>query len=199
MTTARQHLASPAPAGPQAAARGPAASPPRPGEQAAHQPPASGPGPGRAGGPQPGPTARQADELAQAARSVHCPCHARPGVPCGPSGDHLARYLHAAQSGAITRQSLTDVIAGLDVIAPHVLIQPPAERAAHTAGAETADQVIRAQLDAGITADRAEASAESVLAGRSGQPTAVSEAFYRGYGEIAATYTREARELEAGA
>jgi hypothetical protein len=119
-------------------------------------------------------------------------------VPCGPYGDHLARYLRAAQSGAITRQSLTGVIAGLDVIAPHVLIQPPAERAACTAGAQAAGQVICAQLDAGMTADRIGASAESVLAGRFTQPTPVSEAFYRGYDQTAATCIREARELEAG-
>ena len=119
-------------------------------------------------------------------------------MPCGPAGDHLARYVHAAQSGAITRQSLNGVIAGLDVIAPHVLIQPPTERAACTAGAQIADQVIRAQMDAGMSADRIGASAESVLAGRFTHPTPVSEAFYCGYGETAATYTREARELEAG-
>jgi hypothetical protein len=91
-------------------------------------------------------------------------------VACGPAGDHLARYLRAEQFGALTRESLTGVIAGLDVIAPQVLIQPPGERAAHTAGAQTADQVIRAQLDAGMTHDRIEASAESVLGGRSDIP-----------------------------
>lgn len=142
---------------------------------------------------------RRADERAPAALSVGCPCQATPGVACGPAGDHLARYLRAEQSGAITRQSLTEVIAGLDIIAPQVLIQPPGERAAHTAGAQTADQVIRAQLDAGMTPDRIEASAESVLGSRSDHPTPVSEAFYRGYDETAATCTREARELEAGA
>ena len=61
---------------------------------------------------------RRADERAQAARSVQCPCRAWPGVPCGPSGDHLARYLRAEQDDAITRESLKEVIAGLDVIAP---------------------------------------------------------------------------------
>ena len=198
MTTAREHPASPAPAGPPAAAGGLAASLPGPSGQAAHQPPMPGPGPGRAGAPQDDAAARQADGRAQAARSVGCPCRVRPGVPCGPSGDHLARYVRAAQSGVITRQSLTDVVAGLDVIAAHVLIQPPAERAAHTAGAETAGQVIRAQLGAGMTPGRIEASAESVLGGRFTQPTPVSEAFYRGYGETAAIYAREARELEAG-
>jgi hypothetical protein len=105
----------------------------------------------------------------------------------------------AEQSGAITRQSLADVVAGLDVIAPQVLIQPPGERAAHMAGAQTADQVIRAQLNAGMSPGRIEASAEAVLGGRFDQPSPVSDAFYRGYDEVAATYTREAREMEAGA
>lgn len=39
------------------------------------------------------------------------------------------RYLHATQSGALTRDSLKEVIAELEVIAPHVLIRPPGERA----------------------------------------------------------------------
>jgi hypothetical protein len=60
---------------------------------------------------------QRAEEQAAAARSVPCPCHAEPGVPCGSSGDHLACYLHAEQSGAITKESLKEVIAGLDVIA----------------------------------------------------------------------------------
>jgi hypothetical protein len=76
---------------------------------------------------------RSASQRAAAARSVSCPCRAGPGVPCGPSGDHLARYLHAEQSGAITKESLKEVIAGLDVIAPRVTIQPLGERAAHGA------------------------------------------------------------------
>ena len=142
---------------------------------------------------------QRAGERAQATRSIGCPCQAGPGVPCGPSGDHLARYLRAEQSGAITRESLKEAIAGLDVIAPQVLIQPPGERAAYATGAETADQVVRAQLDAGMSPDRIEASAESVLGGRFDHPTPASEAFYRGYDDVAATYTREARELEAGA
>ena len=142
---------------------------------------------------------RRADERAQAARSIQCPCQAERGVPCGPSGDHLARYLAAGQRGVITRTSLNEAIAGLDVIAPHVMIQPPGERAAHAAGAKTADQVVRAQLDAGMSPGRIEASAESVLGGRSGNPTAVSDAFYRGYDEVASIYAREAQELEAGA
>jgi hypothetical protein len=72
----------------------------------------------------------RAGEPAQAVRSAGCTCQASPGAPCGPSGHHPARYLNAERAGAITRASLAEVIAGLDVIAPHVLIQPPGERAA---------------------------------------------------------------------
>ena len=142
---------------------------------------------------------RRADERGQAVRSVQCPCHAESGVPCGPSGDHLARYLRAEHHDVLTRTSLHEVIAGLDVIAAHVVIQPPGEPAAHAAGARTADQVVRAQLHAGMSVSLIDSSAESVLGGRFDHPTAVSDAFYRGYDEVAIMYAREAREREAGA
>jgi hypothetical protein len=141
---------------------------------------------------------RQADQRAQAARSVTCPCQAQHGQPCSPAGDHLARYLHAEQSGAITRQSLTHVIGRLDVIAPHVLIQPPGEQAAHASGIHTGGQVTRIQMDGGMTPVCLEASAEAILAGRSGHPAPVSDAFQGGHDDTAATCTRQARELEAG-
>ena len=130
-----------------------------------------------------------ADQRVQAARSVSCPCHAQPGQPCTPAGDHLARYLHAEQSGAITRQSLTQVIAGLDVIAPHVLIQQPGDQATHVGGTQTAGQVIRTQMDAGMTPSRTGPSAEPAAGGRSGHLALVSDAAHG---------TREAGELEAG-
>lgn len=79
------------------------------------------------------------------------------------------------------------------------VLPPPTERTAEAAGAKTADEVIRAQLDVGMSADRIEASAEQVLGGRFDRPSPSSDAFYRGYDLTAATYTREARELEAGA
>ena len=132
---------------------------------------------------------RQADQRAQAARSVTCPCQAQHGQPCSPAGDHLARYLHAEQSGAITRQSLTQVIAGLDVIAPHVLIQQPGDQATHVGGTQTAGQVIRTQMDAGMTPSRTGPSAEPAAGGRSGHLAPVSDVVHG---------TREAGELEAG-
>jgi hypothetical protein len=132
---------------------------------------------------------RPADQRVQAARSVSCPCHAQPGQSCTPAGDHLARYLHAEQSDAITRQSLTQVIAGLDVIAPHVLIQPPGDQATHVSREHTASQVIRTQIDAGMTPAQTGASAEPAAGGRSSHLAPVSDAFHG---------TREALELEAG-
>jgi plasmid maintenance system antidote protein VapI len=137
----------------------------------------------------------RAVERAQAARSIECPCRAGRGVPCGPSGDHLARYLRAEQRGVITRGSLKEVIAGLDVIAPHVMIQPPRERAADAAGAVTADQILRAQIAAGIGRDRIEASAEWMLGGRPDHPTATFGVPVRGRDGSA----REMPELETGA
>jgi hypothetical protein len=151
--------------------------------------------PTKSSGPGPGPglaaqhTDRPTDQRAQATRSVTCPCHAQPGQPCTPAGDHLARYLHAEKSGAITRQSLTQVIAGLDVIAPHVLIQPSGDQATHVGGAQTAGQVIRTPIGAGMTPARTRASAESVARGRSGHLAPVSDVVHG---------TREAGELEAG-
>ncbi len=199
MNTAGRQQSEPPRAGQLAQPSGlPAGSPGR-GQETAARPAGAGPDLTRAGARRTDAAARRADERAQAARSAGCPCQAGPGVPCGPSGDHLARYLRAGQSGAITRESLKEAIAGLDVIAPQVLIQPPGERAAHAAGAETAGQVIRAQMDAGMTPDRIETSAEAVLGGRFDHPTATSGAFHRGYDEVAGSCTREARELEAGA
>lgn len=65
------------------------------------------------------------------ARAVRCACRARPGRPCTPSGDHLARYLAADASGMITRDQLTAVITSLVVVAPHIVIAPTA---GHSAG-----------------------------------------------------------------
>jgi hypothetical protein len=141
---------------------------------------------------------RSADQRVQAARSVSCSCQAQPGQPCIPAGDHLARYLHAEQSGAITRQSLTQVIADLDVIAPHVLIQPPGERIPQLAGEQTADLVIRAQPDARITPARSEVSVEATPGGQPGHPAPVCAASCQAHDGTAATCPREAGELEAG-
>jgi hypothetical protein len=121
--------------------------------------------------------ARCTDEHAQAARSVDCECQAQAGAPCGPAGDHLARYLRAHHSGALTKESLTDIIADLDVIAPRAFIQPPSERAAPS-GATT-------------NADPAGGAVQDALAPG-------GEALGRSHGRALAVHTREEPELEAG-
>lgn len=62
--------------------------------------------------------------LPAGARAIRCACQARPGQPCTPCGDHLARYLRAEAVGAINRGQLTAVVTSLVVIAPHVIISP---------------------------------------------------------------------------
>ena len=126
--------------------------------------------------------ARHADEHAQAARTVDCECQAMAGAPCGPAGDHLARYVRAHHAGALTKNSLKDVIAELDVIAPRVLIQPPGERAASAGTATPVGHAIGGQASAQMSADRASAPARSAPSGRG----------------TSASYTRQEPELEAG-
>ena len=51
---------------------------------------------------------------------------AAPGRPCtvtGPPGDHLARWQRAERRGLIGREDLAAVVAGLEVIAAHVIIR----------------------------------------------------------------------------
>jgi hypothetical protein len=125
---------------------------------------------------------RRADEHAQAARSVDCECQAPAGAPCGPAGDHLARYVRAHHAGALTKDSLKDIIAELDVIAPRALIEPPGERAAAAATATTVGHAIRGQASTEMSADRAGAPARSAPSGRG----------------TSALYTRQEPQLEAG-
>jgi hypothetical protein len=146
-----------------------------------------------------GTVAHRADEHAQAARSVDCECQARAGTPCGPSGDHLARYLRATRSGALTRDALKDVIAGIDVIAPRALIPPPGERAAAAIEAgNTTGETVPSQTDRGMAADRAGAPAQGAPGGRCGAPALQEEALHRGYRAASAIDARSERELEAG-
>jgi hypothetical protein len=62
-----------------------------------------------------------------AVRLANCPqCWQTPGRPCTftrPSGDHLARYQRAERRGLIGREDLAAVVAGLEVIAAHVIIR----------------------------------------------------------------------------
>jgi hypothetical protein len=133
----------------------------------------------------------KAGERTQDARPADCSGYAAPGPPRGVSGDHLARYL-AKQPGLRIWESLKDVIA------PHVMLQPPGERAARTAATQTADQVIWARMDTRMSPGRIGASAESEPCRRSGYSASAFESFSRGSGEITAIRARGARELEAG-
>ena len=73
------------------------------------------------------PRCTPAEEIRADVRLANCPhCWQRPGRPCtvsGPPGDHLARWQRAERRGLITRAELAAVVAGLDVIAAHVIIR----------------------------------------------------------------------------
>jgi hypothetical protein len=77
------------------------------------------------------PLARGLDEIRADVRLANCPqCWQRPGQPCtvsGPPGDHLARYQRAERRGLIGREDLAAVVAGLEVIAAHVIIRDGAQ------------------------------------------------------------------------
>jgi hypothetical protein len=79
-----------------------------------------------------------------------------------------------------------------------VTIRPLGEQATRATHAETADQNIRARIDAGMRGTRIEASAEEMLAGRLDHPIATFGASHRGRDE-AARYAHEAPEMETGA
>ncbi len=59
-------------------------------------------------------------------RLANCPhCWQRPGKACtvaGAPGDHLARWQRAERRGLIGRADLAAAVAGLEVIAAHVII-----------------------------------------------------------------------------
>lgn len=73
---------------------------------------------------------------------------------------------------------------------------------ARRAGAEAADLVVRAQMNAGMTAEQIRTSAERVLGDRFAEPTAASDAFYAAYDETVAACEAEMaepdRDIEAG-
>ncbi len=115
-------------------------------------------------------------ESAEAVRSVGCACTARPDVPSGPSGDHLARYLRTEQRSAISRQTPIQVIADPDVVSPRVLIRPPSRDAAPTPDRPVAGQALGPRLAAGMNPDPARTPGRA----------------------IPAVTTRRPREMEAG-
>jgi len=60
-------------------------------------------------------------------RLANCPhCWQRAGKPCtvaGSLGDHLARWLRAERRGLIGYEDLVTLMAGLDIIAGHVIVR----------------------------------------------------------------------------
>lgn len=72
-------------------------------------------------------TTISAESAVERVRLANCPqCWQRPGKSCtltGPAGDRLARWQRAERRGLIDRDDLAVVVAGLDVIAPHVIIR----------------------------------------------------------------------------
>jgi len=60
-------------------------------------------------------------------RLANCPmCWQRPGKPCtlaGVPGDHLARWQRAERRSLIAREDLAAAVAGLEVIAAHVIVR----------------------------------------------------------------------------
>ena len=68
---------------------------------------------------------------------------------------------------------------------------------ARAEGEQIADEVVRSQADAGMTADRIDRSAEDVLAARfEGRPTPETDAYWSGYDTTAAIYAADLRDLE---
>src|SRR5450631_1305629 len=63
-------------------------------------------------------------------------------------------------------------------------------------GSQIADDVVRSQADAGMSADRVDRSAEDVLAARFDAPTAESDAFWGGYDTTSAIYAADLRDLD---
>lgn len=60
---------------------------------------------------------------ADIARMCNCPqCWSRPGVPCTPWGEHLARYQRAERRGLLSRDVLAAVVTPLEVVAPYVTV-----------------------------------------------------------------------------
>jgi hypothetical protein len=68
-------------------------------------------------------TMPEARPAADAVRATPCPlCRRRPGKPCTPKGDHLARWLAGYSGGQIGRADLVGIIAGLVVITARELV-----------------------------------------------------------------------------
>jgi hypothetical protein len=85
-------------------------------------------------------------------RSSGCLCEAAIGSYCTPEGDHLDRYVRAAQQGRIARETLKQAVGRLAVIAPQTIV--PSTRSADREVKQPVNQVVRGLLQLVPTADR---------------------------------------------
>jgi hypothetical protein len=74
-------------------------------------------------------------------RSADCVCEAASGEPCTPDGDHLDRYVRAAQQGSIARQTLKAAVSRLEVIAPQAVV-PSSTTTAGREGVQPGGRVV---------------------------------------------------------
>jgi hypothetical protein len=84
-------------------------------------------------------------------RSVDRVCEAAIGSPCKPNGDHLDRYIRAAQQGRIARETLKQAVARLTVISPQAIVLSDA-RTASGESAKPSQQIIRGRDNPAIPA-----------------------------------------------
>ena len=74
--------------------------------------------------------------------SADCACHADSGSPCTPEGNHLDRYVRAAQQGKIARETLKQAVGRLAVIAPQAIV-PSSTTNADREGMGSTDRIVR--------------------------------------------------------
>jgi len=99
-----------------------------------------------------------------------------------------------AEQAVPEQQSAADPIATAYLAA---LASQDSVRVNEIAGAVTADQILRAQFDHGLSADQVEARQESVVAGLFSEAISHAEkAFANSYASVVDTYTSDFRELE---
>ena len=77
--------------------------------------------------PDQSPPADRPRAVVERVRLMNCgQCWQQPGRPCtitGSAGDDLARWQRGERRGLISREDLAAIVAGLDVIAAHVIIR----------------------------------------------------------------------------
>lgn len=72
------------------------------------------------------PAVRPLADICAAVREANCgECWARPGIPCAPEGDHVARFARAARRGLITGTELIAVLRGLKFFSTATVVATP--------------------------------------------------------------------------